>query len=181
MRSLKTVFAQRRPGRLVRRGASSGKRAAASFKDPTVCERCGAVYSRKVWRQRRRVGGELLARAAWAVCPGCLQVERGQFFGCVVLRGSLLADQEEALLQRIHNVVERARFTQPERRIIDIRFDGESLQVLTSSQQLAHRIAHELQKAFGGRARYAWSDWDGRLLATWEHEAPSKATRAPRR
>lgn len=160
---------------LVHRGVGSGKRRADSpgaFKDPTVCERCGAIYSRKTWRRRRRVGQAFFARAAWAVCPACLQVERGQFFGRVIVRGAFADAHEEAILRRIRNVADRARFTQPERRIVDIRFDGQSLQVLTNSQQLAHRIAHELQKAFGGRANYVWSDWDGRLLATWErHDA----------
>jgi hypothetical protein len=44
------------------------------------------------------------------------------------------------------------------------------LEVLTTSQKLAHRIVHELRKAFRGRARYAWSA-DGSLLATWERES----------
>jgi hypothetical protein len=47
--------------------------------------------------------------------------------------------------------------------------------VLTTSQKLAHRIARELQKAFGGRARYTWSDQDGALTAIWQGE-----TRRPR-
>jgi hypothetical protein len=42
--------------------------------------------------------------------------------------------------------------------------------VLTTSQKLAHRIARELQKAFGGRARYTWSDQNGSLTAIWQQE-----------
>jgi hypothetical protein len=41
------------------------------------------------------------------------------------------------------------------------------MEVLTTSQKLAHRLAHELEKAFGGRTHYAWSDRDGRLVANW--------------
>ena len=44
------------------------------------------------------------------------------------------------------------------------------LEVLTTSQKLAHRIVHELRKAFRGRAYYIWSADDGSLLATWERE-----------
>jgi hypothetical protein len=40
------------------------------------------------------------------------------------------------------------------------------LEVVTTSQKLAHRIVHELKKAFRGRTTYAWSD-DGTLHATW--------------
>jgi hypothetical protein len=44
----------------------------------------------------------------------------------------------------------------------------EGLEILTTSQKLAHRIARELEKAFGGRARFTWSDREGSLDATWK-------------
>ena len=37
--------------------------------------------------------------------------------------------------------------------------------ILTTSQKLAYRIAREVEKAFGGRAHFSWSDDDGSLLA----------------
>ena len=70
--------------------------------------------------------------------------------------------------RRIANVCKRAGFTQPERRLIGIQQVPDGLEILTTSQELAHRIAREVEKAFGGRARYAWSDGDGHLLARWE-------------
>jgi len=56
--------------------------------------------------------------------------------------------------------------TQPERRIVSTNWSGKTLEVLTTSQKLAHRIARELEKAFGGRAHFSWSDDDGMLLST---------------
>ena len=38
-------------------------------------------------------------------------------------------------------------------------------EVLTTSQKLAHRIAREVAKAFGGKPRFSWDDEDGSLLA----------------
>jgi len=56
--------------------------------------------------------------------------------------------------------------TQVGRGVVSIdEIDG-GLVVLTTSQQLAHRIVHELKKAFGGRASYLWLD-DGCLEARW--------------
>jgi len=69
--------------------------------------------------------------------------------------------------RRIGNVAARAAFTQPERRVSSLERQGDELEVITTSQKLAHRIAHELKKAFGGRVSYAWSD-DGTLFATWQ-------------
>lgn len=39
-----------------------------------------------------------------------------------------------------------------------------------TSQKLAHRLVREIEKAFGGRSSYRWSDTDGSLTATWAHD-----------
>jgi NMD protein affecting ribosome stability and mRNA decay len=161
---------RRRPTAL--RGSRSGKVVPAAkgghvFADPTACERCGAVFTRKTWR-RRGVDPELFQRAAWDVCPACRQEAGAEFHGRVVVAGALPPALLEEVERRIRNVAERAEFTQPERRVIDVRMGADALEILTTSQKLAHRLARELEKAFGGRALYAWSDRDGRLVASWQ-------------
>jgi hypothetical protein len=160
---------------LSRKGSRSDKKPPVAAKaepprEPTVCERCGAVFLRRTWRRDHRVGHALLARAAWAVCPACTQASRGEGFGRVVLRGTYIGQRADAIRRRIANVAARAAFTQPERRLVSIDGAGDELEVITTSQKLAHRIVHELKKAFGGRASYAWSDRDGSLLATWRRD-----------
>jgi NMD protein affecting ribosome stability and mRNA decay len=141
--------------------------------DLTACERCGDVFHRKTWRRSpARVTHALLAQAAWSVCPACRQVGAGEFFGRVVLRGSYVAANEPEIRRRLRHVEERARHTQPDRRIVRIRRRDGGLEVLTTSQKLAHRFAHELKKAFKGRTSYSWSDRDRRLYATWERDLP---------
>jgi len=44
-------------------------------------------------------------------------------------------------------------------------WNADTLEVLTTSQKLAHRIAREVAKAFRGKAGYSWSDDDGTPLA----------------
>ena len=158
---------------VVERGSRSDRttpvaRKGPPFADPTACQRCGAVFHRKRWRRPSRFQPELLARARWDHCPACRQQSRGQFFGLVTLRGDWIEARREEVLHRIDNVAARAQHTQPERRVVDVREAGGGIEVRTTSQKLAHRIAHELEKAFGGRARYTWSDRDGRLRATWQ-------------
>jgi hypothetical protein len=142
--------------------------------DLTVCERCGDVFWRKTWRRSPvRVTHALLARTPWSVCPACRQVDAGVFFGRVLLRGDYVAANEKEIRRRIRNVEQWARHTQPERRLVSIRRLAGELEVLTTSQKLAHRIVHELKKAFKGRAKYSWSDGDRRLYAVWEREEPA--------
>lgn len=144
-------------------------------KDPSICERCGAVYARKTWRGDRKVTQELSTQADWTVCPACEQVSRQEGQGRLLLLGSGIAASTDLIRRRMENVAQRAGATQPERRIISIDELGahgeEGLEVLTSSQKLAHRIVHELLKLLGGAARYAWQD-DGTLYAEWRYEMP---------
>ena len=158
---------------LDRRGTRSDMSPAVAQKgrapeDPSVCDICGSVYTAKTWRRNRPLPAKVINAAAWTLCPACKQTKSGKYFGRVLVRGPNAIANLDAIRSRIVNVERRAEFTQPERRIISSQWDGATLEVLTTSQKLAHRIAHELHKAFGGRARYTWSDQNGALTAIWE-------------
>lgn len=137
------------------------------YEDPSVCESCSAVYTRKTWRADRSLTHALLAKAEWVKCPACRQKRSGVAYGRVIAKGVTDGRRLGALERRIANVAERAGFTQPQRAIVSMDRTDTGLDVLTTSQKLAHRIVHELKKAFGGRARYVWDENDGALLATW--------------
>ena len=159
-----------------RRGVRADKSPAVARKappprEPAVCLRCGSIFVRRTWRADRAPTHDLLGRATWTVCPACKEIRRAEGYGRVVIRGAYAATHEEAIRRRIRNVADRARFTQPERRLVSAERHGLVLEVLTTSQKLAHRIVYELRKAFRGRATYAWSADDGSLLATWERQA----------
>jgi NMD protein affecting ribosome stability and mRNA decay len=111
----------------------------------------------------------VLLHATRTVCPACRQVQRHQAFGAVRVHG-IAAAEREAVLRRVWNVARRAAFNQPERRLVLIREGADGIEIETTSQKLAHRIACELAKAFGGRSRFAWSDRGGRLLARWDRQ-----------
>ena len=140
--------------------------------EPVMCERCGAVYERKTWRAEERTRRTSPVGIAWTLCPACTQVEEAEYFGQVRILGRLAPEQEIEVRRRIWNIEGRARHTQPERRVVRFDRTPQGLEILTTSQKLAHRIARELEKAFGGRARYSWSDREGVANATWTPPAP---------
>jgi hypothetical protein len=86
-----------------------------------------------------------------------------------VIRGQYARENQPQIRRRIANIDARARFTQPQRRVVSAESDADVVEVLTTSQKLAHRIVHELKKAFRGRASYKWSD-DGSLFAVWQRD-----------
>src|SRR5262245_59059052 len=161
---------------LDRRGTRSGKKPPVAIKAepstaPTVCENCGAVFARRTWRRDHAVSHALLARAAWSTCPACRQVSSGEGSGRIVPSRGYVPATASAIRRRIANVAEPAGFTQHEPRIVSSESRAGGLEVITTSQKLAHRIVAALKKTFGGRASYTWSDRDGSLFATWEREA----------
>jgi hypothetical protein len=100
-------------------------------------------------------------------CPACAQAAGEVGFGRIVIRGGFPLTNEGLIRRRIANVASRAARWQPQRRISVIDRHDDLIEVITTSQKLAHRIVHELKKVFRGHASYAWSD-DGTLFATWE-------------
>jgi NMD protein affecting ribosome stability and mRNA decay len=154
---------------LNRRGSQSDKTPPVArkqkFSDPSICDRCGAVYTGKTWRRGRRMTGAAMDKAKWVTCPGCAQAASGEYHGRVLIEVSDGVDRD-TISARITNVERRALITQPERRIVSANWNGKTLEVLTTSQKLAHRIAREVEKVFGGVLHFSWSDDDGTLLVT---------------
>jgi hypothetical protein len=166
---------------LVRRGTAGGKVHAGEAivgrqPEPRACDRCGAILRKRVWRTDLRPSRALLDRVTWTVCPACRQAATESGQGRIILEGSFVDANREALRARIRNVAARAARTQPQRRIVAMGRTGDVMEVLTSSQKLAHRLVRELEKAFRGRTTYAWSD-DGTLFARWRRDdAPARRT-----
>lgn len=147
---------------------SPAAKRARTVREPSTCIRCGAVYLRKTWRHGSRVLLTVGRQTGWTICPACVQQLEGTHVGRVRTAGHLTPELGDAILRRIRNVDARARHTQPERRTVRVERTPEGIEVLTTSQKLAHRIGRELEKAFGGHCRYHWTGPEGTLDAVWE-------------
>jgi len=158
----------RQPKRLAQRGGPRIAERVRALMSPSRCERCDARYEDKRWRTptaREKLND--LVGVNWTLCPACRQIEDQEYFGRVRVSRTLPAEMEVQVRRRIWNVERRAQHTQPEHRLVDVERRRDGLEVFTTSQKLAHRIAHELAKACGGRAHYTWTDREGVLEATW--------------
>lgn len=162
---------------LVRSGTATGKAHPSEARlgrraEPVLCQGCGALLHGRRWQRPGAVKAtaSMLAKATWQTCPACEQQMREQYVGRVVARGAFVQKGTAAIRRRVRNVAKRAEFTNPQHRLVSVEQHDDALEILTTSQKLAHRIAHELEKAFGGRATYAWRD-DGCLEARWRAAA----------
>ncbi|HET9950283.1 MAG TPA: hypothetical protein VFS09_00675 [Candidatus Eisenbacteria bacterium] len=170
---------------LVRRGSVSDRSPAVAkrvkrLRGTTMCERCGSIYRAKRWQSAAPDVKRWPVGLAWTVCPACRQADDQEYFGRILLRIDENGPDEETVRRRMQNIAERAQWTQSQRRILSVERVGSELEVLTTSQKLAHRIVRSLRSAFGGSATYGWSEHDGELRATWTWKARTSRTRAER-
>lgn len=154
----------------VRKGVAAGKlrpeeRRTGRLAEPLACKRCGAVFHNRAWR-RAATSRKLRAAITWVVCPACEQQANQVYLGRLVIDLGRSFPEEAALRRRIANVAATAGRTQPARRLVSVERRGPALEVLTTSEKLAHRITAELAKVWRGTATYTWSD-DGSLFARW--------------
>lgn len=144
-----------------------------AMNEPTVCEDCGAVYANRRWTAADPGAGIDLKKppAHLTVCPACLQQQTGEPRGFVYLDGSFYEAHHEEINQLLRNEVERAAQDNPLARIMTSKPDeGHKLTVTTTTEHLAQRLGHALEKAFGGRAHYDFSHENKLARVNWQRE-----------
>ena len=137
-----------------------------------ACPSCGGLFARKTWRHDHPASLRLYDRVVWRACPACRQAQLGEGLGKVVIENVAAGEGEALIRRRIANVAARARLTQPQRRVVDIGRVGEALEVLTTSQKLAHRVARELENLLSSRAPPAADALDRRRRTTVDYGVP---------
>ena len=143
--------------------------------EPAVCEVCGAVYANRRWTAATSGSGKSRHKH-WrpphlTVCPACTQVRSGEPRGFLYLDGGFLVTHNEEIEQLLRNEAERAGEDNPLARIMEWkRGDKHELTVTTTTEHLAQRLGHALEKAFGGSAHYDFSHENKLARVNWLRE-----------
>ncbi|MGH9875263.1 MAG: BCAM0308 family protein [Pyrinomonadaceae bacterium] len=148
---------------------------ARAMSEPAVCEQCGAVYANRRWTAAH-TGSTDKRQKHWrpsqmTVCPACNQRSTGEPRGFVLLDGAFFAVHHEDIERLLLNEAERAAEDNPLARIMEWkRGDGHKLTVSTTTEHLAQRLGHALEKAFGGRVQYDFSHENKLARVNWQRE-----------
>jgi hypothetical protein len=87
------------------------------------------------------------------------------------LDGAFFDAHHEEVEQLLRNESERAAEDNPLARIMEWkRGDGHKLTVSTTTEHLAQRLGHALEKAFGGRAKYDFSHENKLARVNWQRD-----------
>lgn len=143
-----------------------------SVPEPKLCQECGAIYSTRRWRvlTQDQIKEEFQEKTfSKTLCPACKQLQNGVPGGFVHLEGTFLVDHKKEIEHMMRNVAMYALNTNPLARIMNWETpNANSLKVATTTEKLAQRLGHELNKAFGGTVRYDFSH-ENKLVHVWWH------------
>lgn len=134
-----------------------------------ICPECSSVYYHKSWHRAFEGDKHFTENknVKFAICPADKMIKNKQFEGQIILENvpEILRGD---LFNLIENMGERAFKHDPMDRIISIKDKKDAIEVLTTENQLAVRIAKKIQNIFGKRI-------DGRGEIKYSHgEDPAR-------
>ncbi len=141
------------------------------LKEPAVCVNCGNVYADRRWSKpdpaHTSAKHPHFRPAQTTICPACKAIQDAVPSGYVHLSGQFLGAHREELEVLLTREAERAAEDNPLARIMgwDESEPGQ-LTVTTTTEHLAQRLGHALEKAYDGTVRYDFSH-ENKLAHVW--------------
>jgi len=136
-----------------------------------VCKVCGVVWHSKHWSlPNEKLTNDAADKSAETTCPACRKSQDKYPEGFVIIKGSFAVEHKEEIINLLHNKEAHALHINPLERIMDIKDNGEVIEVSTTTDKLAQRIGRMLHKAFGGNVEYKWSSDVKLARVYWSRE-----------
>lgn len=135
-----------------------------------ICPRCEAIYYGKAWHHNKYTQRELKdmhKKIKSSLCPVC-RMEDGKVCEGFIVFENIPKEKREDMLRLIEHAGERAYKTDVLDRILKIEKKGDGVQVYTSENQLAVKIAKQVQRAFKGKLKIEWAHPTGPVRIFWK-------------
>jgi hypothetical protein len=134
------------------------------YRDSSVCEKCGVVYNHGIFEWLDTLPKE----AAKIVCPACRRISDHYEGGIVVLEGQFLDEHKQEILNIIKNIAEAKKKNRPLDRIIEIKDQGERVEITTTYEHLARRLGEAVQKAYKGDLKLQYPEGEKYIRVHWK-------------
>ncbi len=123
-----------------------------------ICPECSSVYYQKSWHHALEGDKHFTENkhVKFVVCPADKMIKTKQFEGQIILENvpEILRGD---LFNLIENMGERAFRRDPMDRVISIKDGKNALEVLTTENQLAVRIAKKIRDSFKNKMKGSWT------------------------
>jgi NMD protein affecting ribosome stability and mRNA decay len=139
-----------------------------SYKEPTLCPRCGLVYRRRRWQRILDFDPKLAVEQH--KCPACRKEEDHYVMGIVYITGNFFKQRRDQILNMLRNEEAKEVTHNPLDRIIDIMEKDDDVRVETTSENLAVHLGRMLYHSYGGSVEYKFSDDQKLARVYWNRE-----------
>jgi len=143
--------------------------------EPAECRSCGAVYADRRWTP-----AGALAKAGkhknWhpktmTLCPACKKKDEGVPAGFVYVSGGFLSAHRQEIEHLVDNEAGRAAVDNPLAQIMGRETDENGrLVISTTTEHLAQRLGHAIEKAFDGKIHYEFSHENKFARVYWHRD-----------
>lgn len=142
--------------------------------EPAVCKECGAVYANRRWTAEKSANMKNYqhwSTARTTVCPACKQASSGEPRGFLYLDGAFFARHRKEIENLMLNEAKRASEDNPLARILELKERvGHKFTVTTTTEHLAQRLGHAVEKAYGGEVEYNFSHENKIARVSWQRD-----------
>ncbi len=139
-----------------------------SYKEPTLCPRCGLVYKKRRWQHIPDFDPKLAKERH--KCPACRKEEDHYVMGIVYITGDFFKQRREEIVNMLRNEEKKEIGPNPLDRIMNIVEDKDGVQVETTSENLAVHLGRMLYHSYGGDVQYKFSDEQKLARVFWHRE-----------
>lgn len=147
------------------------KREPAAFAGLAVCKTCGAVYQNKRWYPKPDEPMKLAGEEPKEVeCPACKQIREGIFEGTLDISGAFYAAHRDEIDHLLKNEADDAYRDNPLSRIIRREEKDGGLYIETTTDELARRLGHVLEKAYHGKLEHVFSHENKVVRLHWSRD-----------
>lgn len=139
-----------------------------SYKEPTLCPRCGLVYRRRRWQRMDDFDPKLAVERH--KCPACRKEEDHYVMGIVYITGSFFGVRRDEIMNMLRNEEKKEVGHNPLDRIIGIHEEKDGVRIETTSENLAIHMGRMLYHSYGGDVEYKFSDTQKLARVFWHRE-----------
>jgi NMD protein affecting ribosome stability and mRNA decay len=137
-----------------------------SYKEPTLCPRCGLVYRRRRWQKIE--GFDVSKAIEKHKCPACRKEEDHYVMGIVYIEGNFFKTRREEIMNMLKNEEKKQVVHNPLDRIMKIYEDKGGTRIETTSENLAIHLGRMLYHSYGGDVEYRFSDDQKLARVFWQ-------------
>ena len=134
-----------------------------------VCTQCHALYQGKRWFFDEKLYGQLAGtdQVREVVCPTCRKIKDHYPEGILSLSGAFWVQHQDEIVGLLKKEAGRISRRNVQDRIIQMRADGDSLVVETTTEKLAQHLGRTIYKACKGDLNFRWSEVDKFVRVYW--------------